>query len=127
MKMFDVCIIGGGILGCATAREIAKRNPRLSIVILEKERHLGECQVILYRDDSVKNLSFQQPFIRVDTIVVSFMLVFIILRVHSKQSCVSKDLLSFISTWIVKGFCTKNAGNLLWRRNQRRFHFFRTY
>jgi L-2-hydroxyglutarate oxidase LhgO len=41
-RVFDVAIVGGGIVGCATAREVAKRNPRLSIVILEKERHLGK-------------------------------------------------------------------------------------
>ena len=33
--------VGGGIVGMATAREIALRHPRMSIAVLEKENRLG--------------------------------------------------------------------------------------
>ncbi|BBN04982.1 hypothetical protein MPTK1_3g09290 [Marchantia polymorpha subsp. ruderalis] len=36
----DVAIIGGGIVGLATAREITQRFPKLSVVVLEKENDL---------------------------------------------------------------------------------------
>ena len=38
MERFDVCVIGGGILGCLTARELAKRS--LSCVLAEKREDL---------------------------------------------------------------------------------------
>ncbi|KAG2204125.1 hypothetical protein INT47_011608 [Mucor saturninus] len=34
---FDVAIVGGGIVGLATAREILKRHPHLKLTVLEKE------------------------------------------------------------------------------------------
>ncbi len=34
----DFCIIGGGIVGLATAMELLKRQPGASLVILEKSR-----------------------------------------------------------------------------------------
>jgi 2-hydroxyglutarate dehydrogenase len=34
-------VVGGGIVGMATAREIALRNPRMTIAVLEKENRLG--------------------------------------------------------------------------------------
>jgi len=36
-KDFDVAIIGGGIIGLATANEILKRYPKLKVVVIEKE------------------------------------------------------------------------------------------
>ena len=38
---FDVVIVGAGILGLATARELALRHPRLRLALVEKERELG--------------------------------------------------------------------------------------
>lgn len=35
-KDFDVCVIGGGIIGISTAIEIAERRPDLTIAVLEK-------------------------------------------------------------------------------------------
>jgi glycine/D-amino acid oxidase-like deaminating enzyme len=40
-KQFDVIIAGGGIAGILTARKIHDAFPQKSILILEKERHLG--------------------------------------------------------------------------------------
>lgn len=40
-KVHDLLVIGGGIVGCATAREIAHRHPDFKIAILEKEDSLG--------------------------------------------------------------------------------------
>jgi L-2-hydroxyglutarate oxidase LhgO len=41
---YDVAIIGGGIVGLATARAILERSPGLSLVICEKEAELGQHQ-----------------------------------------------------------------------------------
>ncbi|EFA78641.1 hypothetical protein PPL_08096 [Heterostelium album PN500] len=38
---FDVAIVGGGIVGVATARELLMRNPNLSLVVLEQESEIG--------------------------------------------------------------------------------------
>ncbi|MCF8997747.1 FAD-dependent oxidoreductase, partial [Pseudomonas carnis] len=40
----DFCIIGGGIVGLATAMELLKRQPGASLVILEKESVLARHQ-----------------------------------------------------------------------------------
>jgi len=40
----DFCIIGGGIVGLATAMELLKRQPGASLVILEKESVLAKHQ-----------------------------------------------------------------------------------
>ena len=37
----DVTIVGGGIVGLATARELKLRHPALSLNVVEKEKHLG--------------------------------------------------------------------------------------
>ena len=36
----DVAIIGGGIVGLATAREIINRFPKASVVVVEKEKKI---------------------------------------------------------------------------------------
>ena len=41
---FDVVIVGGGIIGLATAREVLRRYPRLTVVVLEKEREVAAHQ-----------------------------------------------------------------------------------
>jgi len=41
---FDVVVIGGGIVGLATAREILARRPSARLVVLEKERELAHHQ-----------------------------------------------------------------------------------
>ena len=38
---FDVAIIGGGIVGLATAVELAERAPGRRLAVLEKEPHLA--------------------------------------------------------------------------------------
>lgn len=40
----DLAIIGGGIVGCATALAIISRNPDLKITLFEKEHHLASHQ-----------------------------------------------------------------------------------
>jgi L-2-hydroxyglutarate oxidase len=42
--IWDYCIIGGGIVGLATARAILARRPEASLVLLEKEDRLGRHQ-----------------------------------------------------------------------------------
>ncbi|MGH8920174.1 MAG: FAD-dependent oxidoreductase, partial [Actinomycetes bacterium] len=37
----DVIVIGGGIVGLATARELLLRRPGLDVVVLEKEAAVG--------------------------------------------------------------------------------------
>ena len=43
-KRFDVTVIGGGIVGLATARELMRRQPRASVIVLEKEPDLAHHQ-----------------------------------------------------------------------------------
>ncbi|EGC35138.1 hypothetical protein DICPUDRAFT_33881 [Dictyostelium purpureum] len=43
-KIYDVTIVGSGIVGIATAREILKRNPTLKLLILEKEDSIARHQ-----------------------------------------------------------------------------------
>lgn len=38
---YDTMVIGGGIVGLATAREILLRYPEKKIAVLEKEREIG--------------------------------------------------------------------------------------
>ncbi len=42
--MFDVTVIGGGIVGLATALQIQKTNPSLQILLIEKESELARHQ-----------------------------------------------------------------------------------
>lgn len=39
---FDYCVVGGGIIGLATARALISQNPSLKICIIEKERDVAE-------------------------------------------------------------------------------------
>ncbi|XP_072170956.1 L-2-hydroxyglutarate dehydrogenase, mitochondrial-like [Diadema setosum] len=40
-KDFDVCIVGGGIVGLATAQELIWRHPNLKLAVVEKENELS--------------------------------------------------------------------------------------
>lgn len=40
-RVYDVAIVGGGIVGLATAREIRKKWPKKSIILLEKEGNVA--------------------------------------------------------------------------------------
>ncbi|MEZ0540712.1 L-2-hydroxyglutarate oxidase [Fibrella arboris] len=42
--MIDVTVIGGGIVGLATALQIKQQRPALSVVVLEKENHVAAHQ-----------------------------------------------------------------------------------
>ena len=44
MITYDHAVIGGGILGLATARELVRRDPASRIVILEKEERIAAHQ-----------------------------------------------------------------------------------
>lgn len=35
-------VVGGGIVGLATARELANRHPQMKIALVEKEKQLSE-------------------------------------------------------------------------------------
>ena len=38
---YDLAIVGGGIVGLATARKLSHDNPKLRLVLVEKEDKLG--------------------------------------------------------------------------------------
>jgi hypothetical protein len=40
----DVLVVGGGIVGLATARELSLRNPRARVWVAEKEKDIGALQ-----------------------------------------------------------------------------------
>ena len=41
---YDLVVVGGGIVGLATAREVAFRHPDMKIAVVEKEKDIGETQ-----------------------------------------------------------------------------------
>lgn len=41
---YDLVIVGGGIVGCATAREMIMRHPNMKMAIVEKENALAKHQ-----------------------------------------------------------------------------------
>jgi L-2-hydroxyglutarate oxidase len=41
---YDVIVIGGGIVGLATALQLKRANPKLNLVLIEKEEHLAKHQ-----------------------------------------------------------------------------------
>eukprot|EP00796_Vickermania_ingenoplastis_P006747 gene6747-4840_t len=43
-NIYDVAIVGGGIIGVATAREIRKKWPNKSVILLEKEGNVAQHQ-----------------------------------------------------------------------------------
>src|SRR5438552_14486277 len=44
LRHYDVAIVGAGLVGLATARELLIRQPELSVVVLEKESVLASQQ-----------------------------------------------------------------------------------
>lgn len=42
--IYDVAIIGGGIVGAATFYKLQKQNPNITIILIEKEKSLGKHQ-----------------------------------------------------------------------------------
>ncbi|RMF47005.1 MAG: FAD-dependent oxidoreductase, partial [Deltaproteobacteria bacterium] len=44
MAEVDIAIVGGGIVGLATARELLRRHPELKLVLLEKDACLADQQ-----------------------------------------------------------------------------------
>ena len=41
---FDIVVVGGGIVGLASAYKIARKHPGISIAVLEKEQQLASHQ-----------------------------------------------------------------------------------
>lgn len=42
--VYDVIVIGGGLIGAATAREILIRSPKIKLALLEKEKYVAAHQ-----------------------------------------------------------------------------------
>ena len=68
--MFDVAIIGGGIVGLATAYQLSQKFPKLSVAVIEKESSLAKHQTghnsgvlhsgIYYKPGSLKAINCRQ-------------------------------------------------------------------
>ena len=58
-KSFDIIIIGGGIIGLATAMTLSKRFPRLTISVLDKEKEISEIQGVSF-DITTMNRSIKK-------------------------------------------------------------------
>ena len=68
--MFDVGIIGGGIVGLATAYQLSQKFPKLSVAVIEKESSLAKHQTghnsgvlhsgIYYKPGSLKAINCRQ-------------------------------------------------------------------
>ena len=43
-RLFDVAVVGGGIVGLATAFQLLRLQPALSVAVIEKEAELGAHQ-----------------------------------------------------------------------------------
>ena len=41
-SVYDLVVVGGGIVGLATARETSLRHPNMRIALVEKEKQLGK-------------------------------------------------------------------------------------
>src|SRR6266576_3474854 len=64
--MYEYVIIGGGIVGLATAMDVGKKHPKASVLVLEKEQDLAQHQTgrnsgvihsgIYYKPGSLKAL-----------------------------------------------------------------------
>lgn len=54
---YDITIVGGGIVGLATARKLINDNPYLKCVLVEKENQLGFCDLNLFYISCHFNLS----------------------------------------------------------------------
>ena len=69
-KMFDIGIIGGGIVGLATAYQLSQKFPKLSVAVIEKESSLAKHQTghnsgvlhsgIYYKPGSLKAINCRQ-------------------------------------------------------------------
>ena len=63
-KKFDITIVGGGIVGTATAYKLQLKFPNLKLLLIEKEAHLASHQTgnnsgvihsgLYYKPDSAK-------------------------------------------------------------------------
>lgn len=70
LRTCDVVVIGGGIVGLATAYALQERHPRKNVVVLEKEAHVGAHQSsrnsgvihsgIYYRPGSLKAINCRE-------------------------------------------------------------------
>ena len=43
-RIYDVAIVGGGIIGLSTAMQLLERSPNLSVAVMEKEPELARHQ-----------------------------------------------------------------------------------
>lgn len=59
-KIYDFCIVGGGITGFYTAYKLIKRYPKASIILLESSsRYGGRINTIKFKDNDGKTIQYE--------------------------------------------------------------------
>lgn len=75
----DVAIVGGGIVGLATAREIVTRFPSAKVVVVEKENDIVKHQTSHNRSDRLRSLTLKS-YHQTNNLSILIVLLLIVLR-----------------------------------------------
>ena len=94
LRDYDVCVVGGGIVGLATAREAILRHPHLSFCLVEKEKDLCKSAFAIFESSLeqslhlliARNFSTSQQFTKPGTTAGLSTWVFTTSPVHSRPA-----------------------------------------
>ena len=77
-KNYDLVVVGGGIVGVASAREILNRHPHLNVAIVEKENKLAFHQSghNRFEEEAIFKLDHEYSLFMTRTFMITFFLPF---------------------------------------------------